>query len=239
MSNLSMLDSFSKSKKYKVLQSLIALSKFMGCYEEFKAQIKTYGIKWKKPSSLEAFLRIRNNSNSSILAWLRQVSEVLGEDSATFLEFALISGLRITESIESFNLVIKLSREKKLEEYYNDSLKTLEHFAFPKTFLRTTKNAFITIVSRQLIEKISQCEPVTYSSVKMKLQRKHLPMKFNELRDYFGSYMVQHGNLIREEVDLLQGRIGESIFTRHYFSPSFQELRDRTLKATENLRTQA
>jgi len=239
MSNLSMLDSFSKSKKYHVLQSLIALSKYLGCYEEFKVQIKTHGIKWRKASSLEAFLRIRNNSNSSILGWLRQVSEVLGEDSATFLEFALISGLRITESIESFNLVIKLSREHRLEEYFNENLNTLEHFAFPKIFLRTTKNAFVTIVSRQLIEKISHCEPITYSSVKMKLQRKHLPMRFDELRDYFGSFMVQHGNLIREEVDLLQGRIGESIFTRHYFSPSFQELRDRTMKAIENLRTQA
>jgi intergrase/recombinase len=239
MSNLSMLDSFSKSKKYHVLQSLIALSKYLGCYEEFKVQIKTHGIKWHKASSLEAFLRIRNNSNSDVLEWLRQVSKVLGEHSETFLEFILISGLRTSEAIESFNLIIKLSKEKRLEEYYNENHCTLEHFAFPKMFLRTTKNAFISLVPGDLVKKVSQCKPVTYASMKMKLQRKHISLRFDELRDYFGSFMVQHGNLIREEVDLLQGRIGESIFTRHYFSPSFQELRDRTLAAIDKLRTQA
>jgi len=231
-----MLDSFSKSKKYHVLQSLIALSKYLGCYEEFKAKIKAHGIKWRKASSLEAFLRIRNNSNSNVLEWLRDVSKVLGEDSTTFLEFALSSGLRTSEAIESFNLIIKLSRENKLEEYYNENLSTLEHFAYPKTFLRNTKNVFISIVPRDLVKKVSQCNPITYSSVKMRLQRKHIPLRFDELRDYFGSFMVQHGGLIREEVDLLQGRVGESIFTRHYFCPSFQELKARTLKAMQNLK---
>jgi len=54
--------------------------------------------------------------------------------------------------------------------------------------------------------------------------------KINELRDYYCTFMVKHG-LIREEVDLLQGRIPPSIFIRHYWSPSFKELRDRTLEA--------
>ena len=122
---------------------------------------------------------------------------------------------------------------------YNENLCTLEHFTYPKTFLRNTKNVFISIVLGDLVKKVSQCKPITYNSIKMKLQRKHTPLRFNELRDYFGSYMVQHGNLIREEVDLLQGRVGESIFARHYFSPSFQELRDRIIKAIERLRIQA
>jgi hypothetical protein len=46
--------------------------------------------------------------------------------------------------------------------------------------------------------------------------------------------MVRHG-LIKEEVDLLQGRIPPSIFIRHYWSPSFVELKDRTLIAIEKL----
>jgi intergrase/recombinase len=56
----------------------------------------------------------------------------------------------------------------------------------------------------------------------------------NKLRDYFGTYMIKHG-LIKEEVDLLQGRIPPSIFLRHYWSPSFKELRDRTLEAIKQL----
>jgi intergrase/recombinase len=59
-------------------------------------------------------------------------------------------------------------------------------------------------------------------------------VKIDELRDFFGSFMVRHG-LIREEVDLLQGRIPLSIFIRHYWSPSFKELRERTLQAVKQL----
>ncbi len=58
--------------------------------------------------------------------------------------------------------------------------------------------------------------------------------RVNELRDYFGTYMVRHG-LIKEEIDLLQGRIPPSIFIRHYWSPSFLELKDRTLLGIEKL----
>jgi len=130
-----------------------------------------------------------------------------------------VSGLRTSEAIDSFNLIIKLAQENKLEEYLDTSASALEHFAFPKLFLRQTKNAYVSIVPRDMVERISKHTPVTYDSVKMKLQRKHMNLRLDELRDYYGSFMVQHGNLIREEVDLLQGRIGESIFTRHYFSP--------------------
>jgi len=234
MGNLSLLDSFSKTKKLHVLQSLIALSKYCGFYEELKARIKAFGIKWHKPNSLMAFLRILDNSNSDVLQWLKRVSSVLDENSKTFLEFALCSGLRAVECIESFNLIIRLREENKLHDYYNEALSTLEHFRFPKIFLRNTKNVFISMVPSELISKIVRCKPITYDSVKMKLQRKHLPLRINDLRDYHGSFMVRHG-LIREEVDLLQGRVSDSIFVRHYFSPAMNELRDRTLKGIEPL----
>ena len=59
-------------------------------------------------------------------------------------------------------------------------------------------------------------------------------MQINEQRDYFGTFMVRNG-LIKEEVDLLQGRIPPSIFIRHYWSPSFKELKERTMKAIEKI----
>lgn len=46
--------------------------------------------------------------------------------------------------------------------------------------------------------------------------------------------MVRNG-LIREGVDLLQGRVGKSIFMRHYFSPAIKDLRDRMLKAVDKM----
>jgi hypothetical protein len=53
-------------------------------------------------------------------------------------------------------------------------------------------------------------------------------------RSIWGSFMVRH-NLIREEVDLLQGRVPKSLFIRHYWTPNFAELKDRTLKALTQL----
>jgi len=49
--------------------------------------------------------------------------------------------------------------------------------------------------------------------------------------------MLDHG-LIKEEVDLLQGRVGKSIFVRHYWSPAIVELRDRVFRALDQLRTE-
>jgi len=66
------------------------------------------------------------------------------------------------------------------------------------------------------------------------LKRNGLKTRINELRDHHATFMVKHG-LIREEVDLLQGRIPPNIFIRHYWSPSLKELRDRTLKAIDLL----
>ena len=123
-----------------------------------------------------------------------------------------------------------MNDEARLGDYFNESLSTLEHFRHPKIFLRNTKNVY----SKDLLNRIAQCSPMTYDSIKMKLQRKNMPLKMNQLRDYFATYMVRHG-LIREEVDLLQGRISSDIFVRHYWSPSFSEFKNRVLTAVDLL----
>jgi len=145
------------------------------------------------------------------------------------LKFLITSGLRPNEGIESFNLI-----RTKLDEYYNEELGTLEHFRFKETFLRNTKNAFITIIPKAFMMEIAKKNKVTYSMVKKKLQRNNLPIELNELRDYYATFMVRHG-LIKEEVDLLQGRIGKSIFVRHYWSPAIKELKQRVFKALKEL----
>ena len=105
----------------------------------------------------------------------------------------------------------------------------LEHFKFKDIFLRNTKNVYISFVPKSTILDIANSKPVTYSAIIKRLKRKGLRTRINKLRDYYATFMVKHG-LIREEVDLIQGRIPGSVFIRHYWSPSFKELRDRTLK---------
>jgi hypothetical protein len=130
----------------------------------------------------------------------------------------------------SFNKIIELSKQNNLPIYYNDEFGVLQHFVFKELFLSNTKNLYVSIIEKPLLLEIANSEPLTYEQVRKRLVRHGLKLRINELRGFYGSFMVRH-NLIKEEVDLLQGRIPPSIFLRHYWSPSFKELGDRTRSA--------
>jgi len=237
LDNPSGLDIFKKYKRNNVLKALIAYAKFTGTYSEFKQRLKDYGITWGRTDSIESFLRMMSNNGKEIHTWYAKAHSVLRPNEQLFLRFISITGLRKNEAIQSFNLVIRLSEENKLGDYYNEELETLEHFRYRELFLHKTKNAFISFVPKSIIEEITQSLPVTYESIRKRLQRKHINMRLMGLRNYFATFMVRHG-LIREEVDLLQGRIPANVFIRHYWTPSFGELRDRTLDALGGLQPQ-
>jgi hypothetical protein len=58
----------------------------------------------------------------------------------------------------------------------------------------------------------------------MQLKRRKIPMCFKFCRKIFGTYLRQRG-FVAEIVDLLEGRIGKSVFARHYFRPDIDEQR--------------
>ena len=138
------------------------------------------------------------------------------------------------EAINSFNLVIQLARENKLSQYYDENLNCLCHFKYPKTFIRRTKNCFITFTSPKFLSEIAASEIVAYASSRKRLERKKIRLRFNELRDYFGTYLLNH-EVLEQEVNLLQGRIPISVFARHYWSPKLKELSNKIIALTENL----
>jgi intergrase/recombinase len=187
--------------------------------------------------AFSSFLRVYNNSNSDVLQWVEKASTVLRPNEQLYLQFLKLSGLRKEEGITSFNKIIELTKQDKLAEYYNEEKSLLEHFKYKEVFLRRTKNVYISILPKTLVTSVSASEPITYDGLRKRLMRAKMRCRMNELRDYFGTFMVRHG-LIKEEVDLLQGRIPPSIFIRHYWSPSFDELKERTLRAIETLETE-
>jgi intergrase/recombinase len=227
--NLREIDKIPETTRNNAVKSLIILSKYLGVHEEFKCALKSYGVKLQRPDAFSSFTRMYTNPSSDLWKWYVEVEKILRPEEQLFLKYLKLSGLRKEEGITSFNLIIALSKQNKLTEYLNED-GLLEHFKYKKPFLRGTKNVYISILAAETISEISRSQPVTYNSIIKRLQRKHQRCRLNELRDYFGTFMVRHG-LIKEEVDLLQGRIPPSIFIRHYWSPSFKELRNRTLKA--------
>jgi intergrase/recombinase len=72
--------------------------------------------------------------------------------------------------------------------------------------------------------------------IRKRLLRNKLKCRINELRDFYGTYLLQHG-ILEAEINLCQGRIPPSIFIKHYWSPKLSELRDRIFKALEGLDT--
>ena len=65
--------------------------------------------------------------------------------------------------------------------------------------------------------------------------KKHkMKCRLQHLRHYSATMMIQNG-LLREEADLLQGRIGKTVFTQHYFSPNIENLKNRSLKIIQKI----
>jgi intergrase/recombinase len=232
--NLRDIDTITPTTKNNAVKSLIILSKFLGIHEEFKRQLNNYGVKLERQDVFSSFLRIYNNHNSDLLEWFSKANEVLRSNEKLLLKFLLVTGIRKEEAITSFNKIIELYKQGNLGIYYNDDYGLLQHFVFKDLFLRSTKNVYVSIVDKSLVMEIANSTPVTYEQVRKRLMRKGMKLRINELRDYYGSFMVRH-NLIKEEVDLLQGRIPPSIFLRHYWSPSMKELKDRVLTALTQL----
>jgi intergrase/recombinase len=49
---------------------------------------------------------------------------------------------------------------------------------------------------------------------------------------------ILKNELDREVIDLLQGRVGESIFVKFYYRPALAQIREKTLRALKPLETE-
>jgi intergrase/recombinase len=215
------------------IKSLIVFAKFLGIHQEFRNRLRDYGVKMVRQDAFASFVRIYNNNSSDLLKWYHEASNVLRPNEQILLRLLVLSGVRKEEAITAYNKIEELGTDN-LPEYYNKENKALEHFRYKESFLRATKNVYLSIIPESLVLEICNNQMVTYPAILKRLKHNGLRCRLNELRDYFGTFMVRRG-LTREEVDLLQGRIPPSIFIRHYWSPSFKELRDRTLKTISEL----
>jgi intergrase/recombinase len=234
-SNLRDLELLSNDVKSSTVKSLILFSKFKGTCTQFKAKLDQFGVKLYRPDSLNAFLRILNASSSDVMAWYENITPALRPNEQLFAKFLLYSGLRTSEAINSFNKIIELSKENRISEYFDQNLVCLCHFKYPKQFIRRTKNCFITFITPEFLNEIANSEKVNYNTIRKRLERQDSnKMRFNELRDYFGTYLLHHG-LLEQEVNLLQGRIPVSVFIRHYWSPKLKELAIKVFKTLETI----
>jgi hypothetical protein len=218
-----------------VLKGMVALSKFLGCHEEFTKAFKNHGIKWIQGDGLSAFIRIFNNNHSNLKEWYNSALAVLNDNEKLYLRYILLSGIRKEEGIKSFNLMVSLGKRFN-EEYYNESTGFLEHFRYPKLFLRNSKNLYVSAVPRTLLTEIATSDRVSYSMIRKRLLKNGLRLRIKELRSFYATNMRELGPL-SEQIDLAQGRIGKSIFLQHYFKQNPRALSDKILSLLPKLET--
>ena len=123
--DFSALKLLSTEKRRRAMESLSALSKFTGCYEQYKHMIKAYDLKWTVNNDDVIIARLikysSGNGNANIadlFNWVKTVKQGIPV-FVPFMDFALATGLRLSEVIESYRLIVKLSEQGKLGEYYN------------------------------------------------------------------------------------------------------------------------
>jgi hypothetical protein len=216
------------------LKSMVCLSKFLGCYEEYKVKLKSYGIKWtNEDTAFNGFLSIFSKQHDTLGPWVKQIMSFMPDNEKLFLRFLAMTGLRKNEAITSFNKILDLNAAGKLCEYYNSELSVLEHFKH-KVFLRGTKNAYISFVPKAMIEEICKSQPVSNYAIHSRLDRKHIKMRFKELRSYHNSYLRKQG-IISELVDVLAGRVPKTVFARHYLGEDMKTFSGQVLENEGNL----
>jgi hypothetical protein len=220
--NLSALRTLSNDKRLHALKGLSALAKFLGVYTGFRELVKTYGLKWTLNNDDVILARLARTCNiEDLVRWIKPIKDRIPTFNV-FMDFITVTGLRFDEAINSYNLIVDRNRE-----YYNVERQLLEHFRFRQLFIRRTKKVFISFVPENLITRIES--PITYDTIKKRLQRRHLKSRFAEIRELYASYSTKH--LRQPEIDFIQGRTSTSVFMRNYFNPAWiSDLKDRALK---------
>jgi intergrase/recombinase len=102
----------------------------------------------------------------------------------------------------------------------------LQHYKFPKIFIRRTKKAYNSIISPGILDLAIHSKPFSYQAMCIKTKRAGLPYHAEYCRQIFGTYLRDQG-IEAEIVNILQGRISPDVFLRHYYRPNFKNKMDK------------
>jgi len=206
-------------KRIHAMKSLASLSKYLGCYDKWTSIRHNYQLKWSNGDSLHVFNKIFNDKQNynSMVNWLKNSIKRLPTSYGRVLIYCTLTGLRADEAFKSINLI----QNDKLN-YLNEKLMILEHFKYPRVFLRRTKKAYISIVSKYMLEIAASADYCSYNSLNKYCKRNKLDTRMSYCRKIFATHLRTSG-VEQETIDFLQGRVPRSVFARHYFRPDFKK----------------
>jgi len=233
--DFSTLNLLSDHTRLHILKALCTLSKFLGKYNEFKSLMKKYGLKWSIGNKDDLIIArmLKPLNSGSVIEWIREVCSGVPEVKP-YIDLMLFTGLRPLEGMDSYNLIIQLQKEDKLDEYYDLNQQMLQHFRYRKIFIRRTKKTYISFVPYEILKPIFNCKSIVRRAFYKYLEKKHLPIRFCDIREYWATRMSKY--LSRVEIDFLQGRVSGNVFMVNYFNPTYiEDLQTRTFKGARSL----
>ncbi len=196
----------------------------MGCYDVWKDIVQRYHLKWSDSNkSIKVFNAIfqgEGNNYSSMLRWIKEVVSVLPKDYQNIILFNTLTGLRPNEAQKAIWLI-----KTKETEYVDKDRGILKHYQFPETFLRHTKNAYLSIINDDIVE-IARSTPDKEQylvGLRKRVIKNNYKMNMYYCRKVFATFLRNKG-IEPEIIDLLQGRISSSVFVNHYYRPDINEI---------------
>jgi intergrase/recombinase len=230
--NLIELFSYSDSKRRHIMKALAAYSKYIGEYEKWQQIRKNYQLKWSSGAdSLAGFNNIikENGDFDKMVNWI-QIKRKEYPRFDGILLFNVLTGLRPQEAIDSFNLLLSHKRQ----EYLSEDMRLLQHFKFPDMFIRRTKKAYISLITKPILSLLENEKQLTYDMIRLSIYRHHEQFNMAYCRKIFATFLRNEG-IESEIIDLLQGRIPNSIFVRHYYRPQLETIYNRVAGKLDKL----
>ena len=235
--NYRRLFQFSEDKRSHILRGLSALAKYLGVYEQFRKNVKAYGLTWSGRNGDDRIIARLTKvvDPNEVFEWIKEVKRA-NPDFEDFMDLMAFTGLRLVEAVRCYNLIIGLAREGRLSEYYNEENGCLEHYKFKDLFIRSSKKAFISFIPKELIDRIAENQrTLTVEQIQSRIKRQPIKSRFSDIREAHATFMTKY--LRPSEIDFLHGRVSSSIFMRNYFNPALiSDLKERVFKGIEEIK---
>ena len=155
-----------------------------------------------------------------MLEWIKDMVSVLPKDYQNIILFNTLTGLRPDEAQKAIYLI-----KTNEFEYIDNDRGILKHYQFPDTFLRQTKNAYLSVINDDIIEiaKTTPDKERYLLGLRKRVIKNNYKMNMYYCRKVFATFLRNKG-IEPEIIDLLQGRISNSIFVNHYYRPDINEI---------------
>lgn len=213
------------------MKALASLSKFMGVYDVWKDIVQRYQLKWSDSNKgikvFNAIFQNKGNTYPSMLTWIKSVVSVLPNDYQNIILFNTLTSLRADEAQKAIWLI-----KTKEIEYIDSDRGIIKHYQFPDTFLRQTRNNYVSIINDQILE-IANSNPKKeryMAGLRKRVIKKDYKMNMYYCRKVFATHLRNKG-IEPEIIDLLQGRISSAVFVNHYYRPDINEMITKRIRS--------